>query len=100
MIPYCKSKGIGVIPWSPLAEGFLARPLGTETRRTIASKNGPFEVRLSDEDREIIANVQKLDGKLGWSMAQVALAWTCAKITSPIVGFSSVSCYHPSSSMR
>ena len=90
MIPYCKAHGIGIIPWSLLAEGFLARPLGVETKRADASKNGPFEIRLSIEDRQIIDNVEKLAKGKGRTMAQVALAWICSRVTSPIVGINSV----------
>jgi aryl-alcohol dehydrogenase-like predicted oxidoreductase len=99
MLPYCKAHGIGIIPWSPLSEGYLARPLGIVTQRMTASRDGPFEMKLSAEDRKVIGSVEELAERKGWSMAEVALAWVCAKATSPIVGFSSV-CHSRKSTRR
>ena len=91
MIPYCNAHGIGLIPWSPLAAGNLARPLGAETMRKAVSRGGPFEMRHSEADIEVINRVEELAKKHGWTMAQVALVWVGKKVASPIVGVSSVS---------
>ncbi|KAJ7728294.1 NADP-dependent oxidoreductase domain-containing protein [Mycena maculata] len=91
MIPYCKAHGIGLIPWAPLAGGALAHPLGAETARTKTIKGTPMEPPVTDADKIIISRVQELAEKKGCTMSQIALAWVCLKVDSPIVGISSVS---------
>ena len=91
MIPYCNAHGIGLIPWAPLAAGHLARPLNTKTTRDTAAKGSLFEVRHSEADVAVITRVEEISKKRGWTMAQVALAWIGKKVSSPIVGVSSVS---------
>ena len=89
MLPLCKSEGIGVIPWSPLARGRLARPWATATKR---SDNDPFGAVLykagEDAAKAIVGAVSDLAKKRGVPMAQIALAWLLHKseITAPIVG--------------
>ena len=90
MIPYCIDAGIGIIPWSPLARGFLAgnreRGVGVTTR----AKNDAFSERLyqSEADWAVLDRVTKVADRLGVTRAQVALAWMLHKpgITSPIIG--------------
>ncbi|PIL27163.1 transporter [Ganoderma sinense ZZ0214-1] len=87
MIPYCNYKGIGVITYGPLSGGVLARPLGAETTsRGEATKGTPFERRLRDSDKTILGRVEELANKKGWTMSEVALAWSSVKVTGPIVG--------------
>ena len=84
MNKYCKETGVGLIPWSPLSEGRLARSPDTETERT---KIGSFhEPKMSEADLAIIARVDELAKKKGWTMAQVALSWVKYKGAIPIVG--------------
>ncbi|OJD40215.1 aldo-keto reductase [Diplodia corticola] len=91
MIPFCKESGVGLIPWSPLFRGLLARPLDTpETDRTKAMKDLPINVPVTDADNQIISRVEELAKKKGWAMSQVALAWILQKGAIPIVGLSSV----------
>lgn len=91
MNAYCNHAGIGLIPWSPLAGGYLARPADQNTTTRVESSTGtPFERKLSDADLQIIQRVEELAKKKGWKMAQVALAWIATKVSSPIVGFNSV----------
>ena len=85
MVPYCKAHGIGLIPWGPLSAGDLAYPLGTSTTRRNAAERG-----YSDADKAIINRVEEIAKKRGWTMSQVALAWVGSKVSSPIVGVSSV----------
>ena len=93
MLPYCASEGVGVIPWSPLARGFLAgnrkRGGGGETSR---SNTDPFADKLygSDADFEVVDAVGQVAERKGLSRMQVALAWVLANpaITSPIIGAS------------
>lgn len=90
MIPYCRAHGIGYIPWSPIAAGALARPVGTETPRSEAIKGTTFERKFTDADVEIISRVQELSEKKNCTMVGIAIAWVMTKVSSPIVGISSV----------
>jgi aryl-alcohol dehydrogenase-like predicted oxidoreductase len=86
MLPLCASEGVGVIPWSPLARGRLARPWDAETARTETDEFGKNLYR--DEDREIVDRVAEVAERLGTSSAQVATAWLLRNpvVTAPIVG--------------
>ncbi|OJA13326.1 hypothetical protein AZE42_09287 [Rhizopogon vesiculosus] len=90
MMAYCKYNGIGVIPWSPLAAGFLARPVGTETIRLNSIKGTPREKKLIGGDTTIVNRVEELAQKKNCKMSQISLAWAAAKVTSPIVGVNSI----------
>lgn len=91
MIPLCEDLGVGLMPWSPLARGRLARPRGEITARTETDDFGKkiFE-NTEDADGKIIDAVSSLAKKRGVSMAQIALAWVLAKkqVSSPILGAS------------
>ena len=90
MIPLCQSEGIGVIPWSPLARGRLARPWQTEsTKRYETDQFGKSMYSQTEElDHTVVDRVGRISEQRGASRAQVALAWMLSKpaITSPIVG--------------
>ncbi|KAF9264978.1 Aldo/keto reductase [Marasmius fiardii PR-910] len=90
MHAYCKFNGIGIIPWGPLCGGTLARPEHVETARKESFKGSRWAHQVSQADGEIIRRVQELAERRGVSMAQIALAWIDSKITSPIVGVSSI----------
>jgi aryl-alcohol dehydrogenase-like predicted oxidoreductase len=90
MIPLCRTEGIGLIPWSPLARGFLAgnrsRAQGGETTR---GKTDDFAHSLyQDADFDVVERVVEVAKAHGVPPARVALAWMLAKpeITAPIVG--------------
>jgi len=93
MIPFCQNQGIGVIPWSPLARGFLAgnrtADKGGETAR---ARSDDFAHRMyyQDNDFATLEQVQTLAKAHGVSNAQIALAWMLHKpgITAPIIGAS------------
>ncbi|KAG8978877.1 hypothetical protein FRB94_012606 [Tulasnella sp. JGI-2019a] len=87
MIPYCLHKGVGLIPWAPLAEGHLARPFST--LRTNRMETAEYTRTINDADREIITTVEELARKYNVPMAQIAMAWIMTKVTSPIIGMSS-----------
>jgi aryl-alcohol dehydrogenase-like predicted oxidoreductase len=91
MLPLCQKEGIGVIPYSPLANGYLARP-EEELEATTRGENSDWEERRSNGGLEINARVQELANENGVSMAQVALAWHLHKdwVTAPIVGVTSI----------
>jgi aryl-alcohol dehydrogenase-like predicted oxidoreductase len=92
MIPLCQSEGIGVIPWSPLARGRLARPWqGESTKRFETDKFGTKIYSQTEEaDRKVVDRVGQLAEQRGVPRAQLALAWMLSKsaITAPIVGAS------------
>jgi aryl-alcohol dehydrogenase (NADP+) len=87
MLPLCLDQGIGVIPWSPLARGRLARPWEEVTDR---SQSDPFGSGLykEDADRPIVDRVAEVASERGVPMAQVATAWMLSKpgVAAPIIG--------------
>jgi aryl-alcohol dehydrogenase-like predicted oxidoreductase len=86
MNPFCLESGVGLMAWSPLYGGLLARPLGyPATKRQEAAKTQP-----TPEDGEIIDAVQEIAERKGWTMTQVALVWLVQKNSTPIVGISSL----------
>ncbi|GGJ54531.1 aldo/keto reductase [Deinococcus roseus] len=92
MIPLCIEEGIGVIPWSPLARGFLTgNRKGGEAQSTRA-KSDAFAHSLygSEADYQIAERVSEVAERLGVSASQVAIAWMLSRpgITAPIVGAS------------
>jgi aryl-alcohol dehydrogenase-like predicted oxidoreductase len=89
MTKYCNFAGIGMIPWSALEHGSLARPLGAETERSQAAK--AFKGRAYEFENVIIMRIEEIAKKRGWLMSQVALAWIGGKVTSPLIGVNSVS---------
>ena len=87
MIRYCHKTGVGLVPWGPLAAGALCRPVSqlTSTDRGQGNKS---KVK-TEADAEILNRVEELAEKKGWTMAQVAFAWSAAITTAPILGLSS-----------
>ncbi len=93
MLPLCKAEGIGVIPWSPLARGFLAGS-------TTAPNSGATERNRTDErsaqyyytpaDHAVVQALGEVAAARGLSNMQVALAWVLRNpaVTSPIIGAS------------
>jgi 1-deoxyxylulose-5-phosphate synthase len=96
MLPLCREEGIGVIPWSPLARGFLSgnRRRGERTAGTVRSQTDKYtkELYYSDTDYTIVERVTALAAERGVTAAQIALAWLLAKpgVTAPIVGASTL----------
>ena len=91
MLPLCAAEGIGVIPWSPIARGRLARPWDTQTERSRTDEFGSTLFgRTQEADRAVVERVAEVAAQRGVPMASVALAWVLAKpmITAPIVGAS------------
>lgn len=91
MLPLCASEGIGVIPWSPLARGFLANNRRQNTRR--AQSDQFAHSMYQDSDLAVVDVVGEIAARRGVSNAQIALAWLLHKpsITAPIVGASKAS---------
>jgi aryl-alcohol dehydrogenase (NADP+) len=93
MIPLCRAQGVGVIPWSPLARGFLA---GNRSKQdfgqTLRAKTDEYAQKMyyDDSDFLVVDRVIEIARKRGVPNAQVALAWVLQQpgITAPIVGAS------------
>ena len=96
MIPLCLAEGVGIIPWSPLARGFLA---GNRRKQdygdTPRAKSDDYAQRMyfTDADFAVVDRVVDVAKRRGIKPAQVALAWILAKpgVTAPIVGASKLS---------
>jgi aryl-alcohol dehydrogenase-like predicted oxidoreductase len=86
MNPLCLEEGVGLIPWSPLAGGFLAgnREAGT-TRSQSAMGRGRYQ---RPEDQAVLDALRKVAQARGEAPAQVAIAWLLSKpaVTAPIIG--------------
>lgn len=94
MLPLCEREGIGVIPWSPLARGYLTRPheefdATTRGENDEHARNHPY---FEGGGREINERVEELATDYGVTMAQIALAWLLHQdaVDAPIVGTTSV----------
>ncbi len=97
MLPLCRDQGIGVIPWSPLARGFLAgnRRRGTApdaAAETARAKSDDYAHNLyfSDSDFDVVDRVVEVAERLDVAPAQIALAWILHQpaVTAPIIGAS------------
>jgi aryl-alcohol dehydrogenase-like predicted oxidoreductase len=93
MMPLCAAEGIAVIPWSPMARGYLAGSGVGANAATLRGRTDPFSVALglgSPQDEEIRLRVVEVARDLGSKPAVVALAWVLSKpfVTAPIIGAS------------
>ncbi|HEX2618987.1 MAG TPA: aldo/keto reductase [Phototrophicaceae bacterium] len=92
MIPLCIDQGVGLIPWSPLARGFLSgnRPREKRAGDTARARTDGFahEMYYTDGDFDIVDALKAEAAPLNVSPAQLALAWMLNKpgITAPIIG--------------
>lgn len=90
MIPLCQSEGVGVIPWSPLARGFLAgnrkREGGGDTKRS--TSDPVAQIMYRSDDFDVVDAVSAVAQRRGAPNAQIALAWMLNRpgITAPIIG--------------
>jgi aryl-alcohol dehydrogenase-like predicted oxidoreductase len=91
MIPLCQAEGVALLPWSPLARGFLA---GNRSRtgwgETTRAKTDDYSHRLyyQETDFKVADRTVQLARRLGVKPTQIALAWMMSKpwITSPVIG--------------
>jgi 1-deoxyxylulose-5-phosphate synthase len=93
MMPLCAAEGIAVIPWSPMARGYLAGSGVGANAATLRGRSDAFSVTLglgSPQDEEIRLKVVEVARDLGAKPAVVALAWVLSKpyVTAPIIGAS------------
>jgi aryl-alcohol dehydrogenase-like predicted oxidoreductase len=98
MLPFCRETGVGVIPWSPLARGMLAKPAAASSSSGgDAGDGGSVRSQADTKTRkwfaeanlEIVDAVEKVAKDKGVSMALVATAWVLHKGCWPIIGLSS-----------
>jgi aryl-alcohol dehydrogenase (NADP+) len=90
-IPFCAAEGIAVIPWSPLARGFLAGDRTPATPEpTARAQTDDYTRKLygTPDDFEVAAAVRRVAEARGVKPIQVALAWILQApgVTAPIVG--------------
>ena len=99
MLPLCQREGLGVMPWSPIARGYLTRPdesFRETTRGTFMGEDDHYAERIAayraNGGIEINERVEELADQKGVTMAQTALAWLLHKdwVTAPIIGTTSV----------
>jgi aryl-alcohol dehydrogenase-like predicted oxidoreductase len=93
MIPFCIDQGIGLIPWSPLARGFLSgdrKPEGYGDTVRALTDDYAQRMYFQPTDFEIVERAVDLAARCGVSPAQIALAWILHKpgVTAPIIGAS------------
>ena len=94
MIPLCLHEGVGVVPWSPMARGMLARPRPADSGQirliTPRAVHDDFSSQLYDSpgDWDVVDAVSRVAAERGVAMAEVALAWVLARpgVAAPIVG--------------
>jgi len=96
MIPFCREEGIGLIPWSPLARGFLAGNRRKEDfGDTVRARTDEIQQKFyyQDSDFEVVRKVSEIAARRGVSNAQIALAWILHQpgITAPVIGASRMS---------
>jgi aryl-alcohol dehydrogenase (NADP+) len=92
MIPLCRAEGVGVLPWSPLARGYLAgnRTAGREGTVRARTDDIARHFYVHDSDPLVLDRVGEVARRRGVSAAQVALAWLMHQpgVTAPLVGAS------------
>ncbi|MCG8349726.1 MAG: aldo/keto reductase [Chloroflexales bacterium] len=92
MVPLCRAEGIGIIPWSPLARGFLTgnRPRGSEAASLRGQTDTLSHAYYQEGDYVIVDRVAELAQRHGATAAQIATAWMLQQpgVTAPIIGAS------------
>jgi aryl-alcohol dehydrogenase (NADP+) len=93
MGPLCRSEGIGVVPWSPLARGFLSGNRSPQDwGETVRAKSDEFahQMYYQESDFTVVERVVELAQQRGVTPSQIALAWLLHQpgVTAPIIGAS------------
>jgi aryl-alcohol dehydrogenase-like predicted oxidoreductase len=89
MIPLCRDMGVGIIPWSPLARGWLTGSRRRAQPGTVRAASDDFAEQLyGDSNFGVIDALEQVADQRGLPPAQIALAWLLSKpgITAPIIG--------------
>lgn len=88
MLPLCRDAGVAVLPWSPLARGFLARK--RDEAETARARSDAFAQGLyySEDDYRVVDAVTQIAAERGTTQAKIALAWLLdrSEVTAPIIG--------------
>ncbi|MFB6360734.1 MAG: aldo/keto reductase [Halobacteriales archaeon] len=97
MVPLCREHGVGMIPWSPLARGYLTRPheafeSTARGEREADERAERHAVYRAGGGEAVNRRVEELADDHGVTMAQIAIAWQLAKeaVAAPVIGVSSV----------
>jgi aryl-alcohol dehydrogenase-like predicted oxidoreductase len=90
MNPLCADQGVGLIPWSPMARGYLARTPETQPDTVRAKSDEVTRTLYPTPDAKVVARNAETAARLGVAPAQTALAWLLSKhgVTAPIIGIS------------
>lgn len=93
MLPLCRAQGVGILPWSPLARGFLTRPRSAEAATRAGSDAFARELYYTESDCQVVDAVARVAHDRGVAQAQVALSWLLHQpgVTSPIIGATKMS---------
>jgi aryl-alcohol dehydrogenase-like predicted oxidoreductase len=92
MAPFCHDQNIAMTPYSALASGRLARPVGVSTDRLQKDGYAKFKYDSTAEvDGKIIERVSQVAENRGVTMTEVSLAWLLTKVTAPVVGATKLS---------
>ena len=98
MVPSLQKFGMGMIPWSPVAMGYLTRPHAkfVESERGTSMGGTFMGTAFTAADQKTNEKVEEIAKKRGVSMAIVAIAWSLSKpyMTAPIVGMSKIARVH------
>lgn len=90
MMPYCAAEGVAVVPWSPIARGFLAGNRSPDEARTERARTDRIAQNFfgSRTDFATVRKLEQVAARLGRSPAEVAYAWVLSKpfVTAPIAG--------------
>jgi aryl-alcohol dehydrogenase-like predicted oxidoreductase len=89
MNPFCRAEGVGLIPWSPLARGLLARPWREKSARADQDQKTKRWF-VGDQNELIVSRVEELAHEKGCGMSAIAMAWLLRRGACPIVGLNSV----------
>lgn len=95
MLPLCQHEGVAILPWSPLARGFLAgNRKGSARGDTVRAKTDEYSHRLyyQEEDFRVVDRVVEVAQARGVKPAQVALAWLLSRpgVSAPVLGVTQV----------
>lgn len=96
MMPLCVEEGIGMVPWSPLARGYLAGGrFPDEAQPTARARSDSYAQKMYNQpgDREVVQALHNIAAQTEYSPSQIALAWMLQKegVVAPIIGSTKVS---------
>ena len=94
LLPYCQHQNVAVIPFSPMARGFLSADRRLDTNTTLRTTSDDYTQKhyYRDADHAVQTALEEAAARLGYTTSQVAMAWTLSRagVTAPIFGATSV----------